>query len=517
MNKHSRDLSEPVNVVAYARVSHAREEMISPEIQLDSIRTWAAMRNRRIVAEIVDPNATGRNFDRRIQEAIQMVEAGTAEEIIVYKFSRFGRSRRGWELNFGRLEDVGGDLQSSTEEVDARTATGKLTRGVLKEIAAFESDRFSDRWKDTAHYREERGLPHTATPRFGYVHHRCTFQDITKGGWRIVHAKDPQCGPGPNGEPCKEKYRIDPATGPVLAKMYERYVAGASLQTIAEWLSKTGVPTTGGGKWRSTTVADILDSGWGAGYMQVGVQRTGDPKTKRTQRPREWVRAAHKPVIKEDLWTAYRSRRIDQRGSASRRRQKWPMSGITRCGLCDGPMTCTTGRGGPGYIMRCVGMQDSKSCPGVWRVTRDVEKAFFAALDGLADELEAEGRRVARTLREQKSDQSALRRSIEADLRKVETRRRNLIEAVMNGALTLEMVTEQRAELDADEARLTTALVEAEVPPRAWTPPQIRSLRRDWARLPLEQRREMVRLVVDRIVAHPDKRIEVHLSKALAG
>jgi hypothetical protein len=50
---------------------------------------------------------------------------------------------------------------------------------------------------------------------------------------------------------------------------------------------------------------------------------------------------------------------------------------------------------------------------------------------------------------------------------------------------------------------------------KAWTPPQIRTLREDWPRLPLETRREMVRLLVESITVRADKTIDVALVPAL--
>jgi site-specific DNA recombinase len=516
-------VTEPIPCVSYARVSQAREEMISPDIQFEANRQWAASRNRVIVAEIVDPNATGRNFDRKIQQAIAMVEDGTAQEILVYKFSRFGRHRRGWELNYGRLEDVGGDLVSSTEEVDASTATGKLTRGVLKEIAAFESDRFSDQWKDTAAYRESIGLPHTATPRFGYRHHKCSFQEYTKGGHKIVHEKDKECQPGPNGEACREEYRIDPVTGPALRSMYEMYLSGSSLASIAAWCIDEAIPTTEGGNWYASTVADVLDAGFGAGYLQVGVKKPKKgARVNRSARPHGYVMGSQDPVIDEKQWPEYRARRLVMKGNASETRTRWPLSGITRCGRCGGGMTCTTG--GPagkqnikGYIMRCMGMQNSLSCQGVWRATHIVETALMDALDAVADELEAEGRRVARTVRDQRSDRSLLRKRLEGELRTTERGKANLIDAIVAGAVSTTDAAAKRQELDEDIARIERSLARLEAPVKAWTPPEVRSLREDWTRLPNSTKREMVRLLVESITVHPDKSIDVMLAPALRG
>ncbi|MFD0855529.1 recombinase family protein, partial [Actinomadura adrarensis] len=127
--------------------------MISPTLQKTAINDWARRHNRRIVAWVEDPDKSGRTFNRRIQEAIEAVENGEAREIIVWKFSRFGRQRYGWAVNLERVEAKGGQLVSATEEVDARTASGKFARGMLAEVAAFESDRASEQWKETHQHR----------------------------------------------------------------------------------------------------------------------------------------------------------------------------------------------------------------------------------------------------------------------------------------------------------------------------------------------------------------------------
>jgi site-specific DNA recombinase len=508
----------PVPAIAYARVSMLREEMISPEIQLEAIQSWAAANNRVIVGDpLIDSGRTGRNFNRDIQRGIEAVEDGTAREILVWKYSRFGRNRVGFAVNLERVERAGGRLVSVTEPTDPQTSVGRFTRGMLVELAAFESDRYSEQWKEAQAWRLAQGLPHTGDPRFGYRHHKCGSQPVTTSGWRLRNTKDPVC----KTTNCSEEYRLDPVTGPVLAEMYARYISGQSLSTITRWLTDINIPTGRGGKWRPHSVADILDSGFGAGWVRVGGR--GLPSEDNDV---DLFEGSQEAVIDRDDWARYVARRTDMRGNQSETRMRWPLAGITRCGRCGGPMTCTTGGPGGrngeqkqirGYIMRCITMQESRTCPGVWRVTHDVEEALFSRLDGLADELESAGRRAARTVREQRVDQSALRRRLTADLDQVRDGRKSLLDAVVARVFTPDEAAEKRQELDAEIASLEAQLAAAGAPPRAWTPPQIRSLRRDWARLPLDVKREMVRLMVESIVVQPDKSIEVMLSSALAG
>lgn len=71
----------------------AREDMISPETQKASIEEYARRSGRRIIDWVEDLDRTGRNFTRKITGAIDRVADGQAEEIVVWKYSRFGRTR----------------------------------------------------------------------------------------------------------------------------------------------------------------------------------------------------------------------------------------------------------------------------------------------------------------------------------------------------------------------------------------------------------------------------------------
>ena len=508
----------PVRAIPYARVSMAREESISPQIQMEAITAWAARNNRVLVGEpIIEEGKSGRDFKRRVMDAIERVEKGEAEEILVWKYSRFGRNTLQNAINVHRIEEAGGELVSVTEEVDASTATGGFTRDILFALGNMESRRIGEGWQEAQAIRLASGLPHTADPRFGYWHHKCNSQEVTSAGHRIRNVKDPECRPGPGGGPCREEFRVDPVTGPVLAEMYRRYINGASLATLVRWLVDTNVETAEDGRWNPSTVSGILDSGFGAGMLRVGGR--GLPASDNTTRH---LPGAQVPVIGADEWAAYLARRARMSGDASSTRYKWPLAGITRCGRCGGPMTCTTGgtgsqkgRGVRGYIMRCIAMQQDGSCKGLWRVTHAVEEALFARLDGLAESLEQAGRDAARTVPEMKSDRDKVKLRLHEEMGRAVAARKRLIEGVARGTFTFEEAAETRNELNDEIAALEAKITVAGAPARPWSPPQIRTIRADWARLSLETRRELVRTVVDRIVVHPDKQITVHLAAPL--
>ena len=287
----------PRRAIGYVRVSMAREEMVSPELQRAAIEGYCDQRGYVLADVIEELDVTGRNFARRgVQEAIERIEAKAADVIVVWKVSRFGRTRRDWYVHADRVEVAGGSLESATEHFDPLTSTGRLTRGMLVELAAWESDVKSEQWKEAQAHRLRAGLPHTPTPRFGYTYDK----DV-------------------------KAYAVDPVTGPLLAEAYSRYLAGQTPQQICDWLNDLGVPTTRGNPWQAETMRWVLRSGFGAGL----VLHDG-----------EHLPGAHEPVIDKRTWERFQRKRSEAAKQAPRVRQgKHPLTGLMVCGRCGKSMT----------------------------------------------------------------------------------------------------------------------------------------------------------------------------------
>ena len=89
----------------------AREEMISPELQRAAITTYSEQHGIILVDIIEELDVSGRNFARAgVQDAIERIERREAEVIVVWKVSRFGRTRRDWYVHADRVEVAGGTL-----------------------------------------------------------------------------------------------------------------------------------------------------------------------------------------------------------------------------------------------------------------------------------------------------------------------------------------------------------------------------------------------------------------------
>lgn len=302
-----------------------------------------------------DPGISGRTWKRpAVQRVMKAVQAGEADVVVLWKWSRLSRSRRDWAVAVDMIETAGARLESATEPVDTATSTGRLARGMLAEFAAFESERIGDGWREAHARRVSSGLPATGKPRWGYRYD--------------------------NG-----RFAPDPDTGPVLASLYSRYVAGESVYALVKWLNDHGYRTSPGyskagtGAWSDRTLRRILDSGFAAGLVTAkGTTSLG----------------AHEPVITHQMWTRYLDARSSRRVARNSERSQYLLSGLVRC-------ECGSSMGGGQFgenrqpKFRCIAAHAERRHPGGYVTMRIIEDKVLSWLRTLAADVEA-GTQAAR-------------------------------------------------------------------------------------------------------------------------
>jgi DNA invertase Pin-like site-specific DNA recombinase len=366
-------------MIGYWRVSFGREEMLSPVLQQEEISRWADRYGRRIVRWVGDPDNTGRNFKRRVQEAIEAIEGGEAQEIGLYRYSRWGRNTLGALLNIERVEEAGGNVISVTEYTgDADSPFGKGVRRDLLSRAETESDLIGEGWQQAHAARVKRGLPSAGTARFGYIRLGRVPDEDREHAYR----RDPD-------DPLGERYIPDPMTGPALVALYERYAGGEPVRSLIRWLNETGVPTARAGRWTRDSLRQVLASGFGAGLLHVH-----DPACKRKPergKPcgrRVYVPGAHEPVITPETWQAYLDRAEARREEHPRLRDPvHPLSGLLFCGTTDHRLTVTRDAGGVAY--RCPRRAEGRDCTGSYVRAALAEETVLGWLGQWAADIEA--------------------------------------------------------------------------------------------------------------------------------
>ncbi|MFE6228941.1 recombinase family protein [Cellulosimicrobium sp. NPDC057862] len=351
---------QPPRAVVYLRQSKSREDSISLELQEASCREYAARMGYDVVDVLSDPGISGRTWDRpAVQRTLALVEARDADVIVVWKWSRLARNRRDWAVAVDRVEGAGGRLESSTETVDTTTSTGRFTRGMLAEMAAFESDRIGDTWRETHARRRKLGLPHNGSPRLGYLY-----------------------------DPASKTYSPDPETADVVRELYRRYVDGAGLGALSKWLRDLGIESPRSKKpWTHRGVGQYLTNGFAAGYLRVH-----DPAcTERHQVTREcprhvYILGAHEAIIDESIWRATVAAREGRKTLAPRLVSAVSaMSGVPRCAACGYRMALHRQKD-QSPRMRCANRECTAPASILYSRVEDAVLAWLPTVGQLVDE-----------------------------------------------------------------------------------------------------------------------------------
>lgn len=296
----------PVRVLGLVRVSKERDGMVSPDVQRVAITEYCRSRGYVITGWLEGLDESGSRAQSawwpRLEQAVEYVEAGTIDAIIVWKFSRTARHRLRWAVALDRVESAGGRLESATEQVDTTTSTGRFTRGMLAELNAFEAERIGEVWKEVQSNRVSRGYTHNGKDRWGYVYDRAA-----------------------------KLHRPNPETAMLLAEAYRRFTAGESFYRLAGDLNRRAIRTTAGGLWTDGTLRRALDSGFGAGLVKYnGRLHPG----------------AHEPVIDPQLWQEFLDARARRRKIAPRSQDSpYLLSGLVRCSCGSAMLGGTFGTG----------------------------------------------------------------------------------------------------------------------------------------------------------------------------
>lgn len=447
----------PLRAAGYVRVSMVGgrgDDMMSPDLQLAAIRAWCDRHGAELVEIVEDIDKSGRSWrPRQIGRLVDQVSAGQLDAIVVWKWSRFARSRVDWAVHVDRVESAGGRLASATEDVDTTTSAGRFARGMLAELAAFESERIGEGWQAVHRARFEAGLPPASYPF----------------GWR-------RAGRG---------IEAHPDEAPIVVELYRRYLAGDALRQLALDLNARGIATRRGGLWAADSIRYLLDSPIHAGLVTLNGQT----------RPGQ-----HAGIIDERTRAAYLAAR--RRGRAAPRRAESPylLSGLIVCSSCGRPMAGNSGgtrSRWPQY--RCTYTASTAAHPAS---TISVRKADGAVLAWLADRAAGINDSAARLPAGPVSVPDVDR--LAGRLADIDRKLAALLLRELDGtpATVIELA---RADLGARRAELVAQL-EAEQERRAIASPAPQraalDLLDDWDVLTVAGRREALRALIRCVVVH---------------
>jgi DNA invertase Pin-like site-specific DNA recombinase len=277
---------------AYIRVSRVggREgpSFISPTVQSDKIRALANLRGYEIVAWHEDLDESGtKNSRPGFQAALERVEKGDTEGVIVAKLDRFARSVPDAANAIRRIQSAGGQLVSVDDNFDSSTPIGKFAVTMMLAIAELEVDRIRESWRVAQELAVRRGVHVASRTPTGYQR-------------------------GPEG-----RLVVDELAGDAVREVFLARARGESLREIAAMLESAGVVGPYGNEtWTASAVAKLLSN-----RVYLGEARSGKHRNA----------AAHDPLVSFAEWTAAQHVRP---GTTAPPGAGALLAGILRCAGC---------------------------------------------------------------------------------------------------------------------------------------------------------------------------------------
>lgn len=293
-----------------------------------------------------------------------------------------------------------------------------------------------------------------------------------------------------NGEPIRGDRTINPVQAEVVRRIFRDYATGKSAKRIAVELNHDGVEAPSGGDWSFSTINGnpkrgngILNNEMYVGKLVWNRQRfIKDPDTgKRQARPNpesEWViqEAPELRIVEDDLWAAVKERqktvKHERRDDGAevenhfrdRRRPKYLLSGLTKCGCCGGGYSMISAQ-----LVDCSTRRNKGTCQNGMNIRRDaLEVRVLNVLrynlmqpelfQEFCDEFTREMNRLRMEGRATIDTAMAEKKKIERELEKI-------LDLYLKDALSVDMVKERSKKLEARKKELEDILAEAEEPP----------------------------------------------------
>jgi DNA invertase Pin-like site-specific DNA recombinase len=226
---------ERIRVIGYTRVSTEEQatEGLSLDDQVDKIRRYCDLYNLELAEVVSDPGHSGKSLDRpgirRVLDELRRRKSPIGG-LVLAKLDRLTRSVGDWsDLVKEFFRDEKKRLCSVNEQVDTKTANGRMFINLIILVAEWEREVIGERTRDALLAKIKNG-ERVGKVRFGH--------DLAEDGKSLV-------------ENTREQRAI--------ALMKEWRGAGRTYRDIVRLLEELGIETKEGGKlWLPATVRRIL-------------------------------------------------------------------------------------------------------------------------------------------------------------------------------------------------------------------------------------------------------------------
>lgn len=247
------DHEATTNVIAYLRVStdEQAKEGVSLPAQRHKIEAYASLYNLHVVEWLADEGVSAKTLDRpNLTKTIELIKSGIADGLVVAKLDRLTRSIGDWNYLIEKYFSKDVKLFSVSDQVDTRTASGRMVLNILMTVAQWERETISERTSDALQHKKSNGERVGSVP-YGYRLSE-DGQHTMKKGVRKCLNDNPECKGCKNLEPDEQEQAV-------VSKIIELFDEGKCTSAIAGYLSSVKILTRSGKDFQAIQVQRIIN------------------------------------------------------------------------------------------------------------------------------------------------------------------------------------------------------------------------------------------------------------------
>ena len=358
--------AKKLRVAAYARVSSdSADQMNSFATQVDYYTSYISSKEEWEFAGLyADEAVSGTTADKRddFQRLLADCRAGKIDRILVKSISRFARNTIDCIQTVRELKQLGIAIEFEKEEIDTGNMGSEMLLSILGSAAQEESLSISKNLKWSYRKRMKSGDFITCKAPLGYF-----FENNT-----LVP---------------------DPKEIPIVKYIFNSYLAGKSLEEIADELNEAELKSDKKNSelWHATIIRYILSNEKYIGDSLVQKKYTPDELPLRQRRNKGevsqyYIKDSHPAIIAKEIYEAVQEllqQRIEQHAPKQKIR-KSSLSNTMQCGLCGSAFHKHKSNGENCWF--CYQHRKGKTlCPMGILYEKDIYAAFLSVHNKLLD------------------------------------------------------------------------------------------------------------------------------------
>ena len=331
-----------IRVAAYARVSSGKDAMLhSLSAQVSYYNNLIQNHPGWIFCGIyADEAVTGTKDSRdQFQKLLADCRAGKVDLVITKSISRFARNTVTLLQTVREIKNLGVDVYFEEQNIHSLSSDGELFLTILASYAQEESRSASENQKWRVRDKFRNGIPWSGTI-LGYRY-------------------------GADG------YVIEPTEAETVRLIFESYLQGMGLVSIAKLLNAQSRTSRYGRPWGKSSIMRVLRNSTYTGNLLLQKTYSENHLTKRTRQnngelPKYYIEDAHEAIIPLRQFNAVQEeiqRRAKKHYTPNATKKQYPFTGKLVCAGCGKHYRRKVTATGPTWICPTYNTQGKAACP----------------------------------------------------------------------------------------------------------------------------------------------------------